>query len=137
MYLITRIARAISHHLSKSPTVVLEENKLLFGEEFYSEERNELLADLLYEDTKDIIVLTTSTLIEQLTKSSRALIDCTFKLIDGNKYQNTHFRQLMTIVVTFSDENMTRGEKFNQLVMALYLPSKELDVYRHRLNLFY
>ena len=108
----------------------------MFGEEFYSESRNEFLADLIYENEKDIIVLTTPTLIEQLTKSSRALIDCTFKLIDGNKFQNTHFRQLMTIVVTFSDEDLTRGEKFNQLVMALYLPSKEIDVYRHRLNPF-
>lgn len=105
---------------------------LLMGEEFYSEKRNEMLSDLLYEDTKDIIVLTTESLIGQLTKSSRASIDCTFELVEGNKYKNTHFRQLMTIVVTFSDQTLTRGDKFNQLVMALYLPSKELSVYRQR-----
>ena len=126
-----RISRLISHHLSKNPKVVLEENETLLGEPFYCQSRNESLQDLLYEDSRDILILTTSTLLKQLEKSPRFSLDCTFDIMIGTKFRSTTFKQLLTITTHFSPENQSRGQKYNQLNVALFLPSKEGNVYRY------
>ena len=129
-----RISRLISHHLAKTPSVVLEENLNLLGEPFYCEVRNETLQELLYEESRDILLLTTSTLLKQLEESPRFSIDATFDIMVGTKFRSTCFKQLLTITTHFSEQNQSRGQKYNQLNVALFLPSKEGDVYRNGLT---